>query len=492
MTSTLLQNESFGFRFENTYHSLPPIFHVDAVPEKVPSPHFALFNTSLATSLGLNEVALRSSQGAAALSGNDPLPASLPLAQAYAGHQFGHFTVLGDGRAILLGEHRATDSLLYDVQLKGSGQTRFSRRGDGKAALGPMLREYVISEAMAALGIPTTRSLAVVDSGEVVYRETPKRGAILTRIAASHIRVGTFEFAAARASIDELTALTDYTIARHFPELVSRTDRYEAFLDAVVARQARLIAQWLQVGFIHGVMNTDNMAISGETIDYGPCAFMDEYDPLTVFSSIDSQGRYSYGNQPSIALWNLSRLGEALLPLIAPDEAAAIRCVKGILDSFPKVFHQEWLGGMRRKLGLFSAHPEDQSLVQDFLQFLHTKRVDFTNAFRALGDHTFPQPAAFQDHEFHSWRLRWESRFASELYTQERRSLLMNAANPAVIPRNYLVEKALQAAEERKDYSVVQALLCVLTSPFSYSESVSEYTLLPLSTRENYRTFCGT
>ena len=376
-----------GWHLEHTYAELPQLFYSDETPTPVREPSLAVFNRPLATMLGLEPETLEGPEGVATFAGNALPEGGRPIAQAYAGHQFGHFTALGDGRAILLGEQITPSGDRVDIQLKGAGPTRFSRRGDGRAALGPMLREYIISEAMHALGIPTTRSLAVVKTGEPVYRETPLAGAVLTRVAASHIRVGTMQWAAAHGDQDALRALAGYTQARHYPELVGspEPDRLHAALfEAILERQARLIARWQLVGFVHGVMNTDNMALSGETIDYGPCAFMDRYDPATVFSSIDHGGRYAYASQPSIAQWNLARLAEAMLPLFDPDGDRAIAQATAALDRFPDLFERHWLDGMRAKLGLFTAEEDDQALVDDLLDWMQARSADFTNTFRSL------------------------------------------------------------------------------------------------------------
>ncbi|WP_165236115.1 protein adenylyltransferase SelO, partial [Aquisphaera insulae] len=403
----------------------------------------------------------------------------------YAGHQYGGFTMLGDGRAILLGEHRTPSGGLVDIQFKGSGRTRFSRGGDGLAALGPMLREYIISEAMAALGIPTTGSLAVVTTGEKVYRESPRRGAILTRVAASHIRVGTFEYAARR---DEATlrALADYAIDRHDPELVEAPEKYLAFLKAVADRQASLVARWQLVGFIHGVMNTDNVAISGETIDYGPCAFMNAYDPGTVYSSIDRGGRYAYGNQPRIVQWNLARFAETLLPLIDPEPEAAVAAATEVLEGFPAVFERYWLAGMREKLGLQSEEAGDADLARSLLDWMQKVRADFTNTFRDLSAGP-PVGERYRDAEFQAWYARWQERVGPTGPSYE----LMRSVNPAVIPRNHRVEEALSAAEDRDDLSVMHRLLDALASPYETRAEHAEYRDPPAD-EAGYRTFCGT
>src|SRR4051794_38574816 len=373
-----------GWHLEHTYAELPKLFYAEAAPTAVREPRLVVFNKPLATMLALAPDALEGAVGAAIFAGNALPEGARPIAQAYAGHQFGHFTALGDGRAILLGEQITVAGERMDIQLKGAGPTRFSRRGDGRAALGPMLREYIISEAMHALGIPTTRSLAVAATGEPVYRERVLQGAVLTRVAASHIRVGTMEWAAAHDDPAAMRALADYTLARHYPECAGAAEPHVALFDAILDRQARLIARWQLVGFIHGVMNTDNMALSGETIDYGPCAFMDAYDPATVFSSIDQAGRYAFGNQPAMAQWNLARLAEAMLPLFHPDRDRAIERATAAVDRFDDWFERHWLDGMRSKLGLFTPEPDDLALVNDLLAWMQRTAADFTNTFRAL------------------------------------------------------------------------------------------------------------
>ena len=455
-----------GWRLEHTYTELPQLFYADAAPTAVREPCLVAFNRPLATELGLEPEALDTREGAAIFAGNALPEGGRPIAQAYAGHQFGHFTVLGDGRAILLGEQITPCGDRMDIQLKGAGQTRFSRRGDGRAALGPMLREYIISEAMHALGIPTTRSLAVATTGESVYRETVLQGAVLTRVAASHIRVGTMQWAAAHDDEEATRTLVDYTRARHYPELADAPEPYIALFDAILARQAALIARWQLVGFIHGVMNTDNMALSGETIDYGPCAFMDTYDPATVFSSIDYGGRYAYGNQPAIAQWNLARLAEAMLPLFDRDDDRAVERATAALNRFPILFGQHWLDGMRAKLGLFTQEEDDASLVNDLLAWMQRQSADFTNTFRLL---TSGRPIGDWpdgDPELEGWGRRLEVRRARQPQSQAAVNGLMRRHNPAVIPRNHKVEEALLAATSSDDFSVMDELLEVMGTPY--------------------------
>jgi uncharacterized protein YdiU (UPF0061 family) len=478
---------------EHTYAQLPAVFHVTVAPTPVQAPRLVLLNRPLAISLGLSTEALMADEPAAVFAGNRLPPGAAPLAQAYAGHQFGNFTMLGDGRAILLGEQVTPTGERYDVQLKGSGPTRFSRRGDGRAALGPMLREYIISEAMHALRIPTTRSLAVTATGETVWRQPgPLPGAVLTRVAASHVRVGTFEWAAAQSEDPTaLRALLDYTIRRHYPQLAGATLPAQALLEAAIERQAALIAQWQLVGFVHGVMNTDNMALSGETIDYGPCAFMDRYDPATVFSSIDVAGRYAYGNQPRIAQWNLTRLAESLLPLY-PDEQAAIAMATEALQHFTDRFEHYWLSGTRRKLGLFNEEPGDRALVDALLDWMRTTHADHTNTFAALADSVVaPDAAAASDPAFTQWHDAWQARLARQPQPREASVQLQRAHNPAVIPRNHLVEAALAAAEQG-DISVTECLLDVLAAPFDHERHAPKYRLPAPADGACYQTFCGT
>ncbi len=476
---------SAGWRFDHSYARLPAAFQVRVDPTPVREPRMVVFNRPLAESLGLDADLL---DNAALFAGNEWPREALPLAQAYAGHQYANFTMLGDGRAVLLGEHIAPGDERFDIQLKGSGPTPFSRRGDGRAALGPMLREYIISEAMHALGIPTTRSLAVVATGEPVFREQTQPGAVLTRVAASHIRVGTFEYAAARAEKPALQALADHTLRRHYPEAVDAEAPYAAFLDAVIERQAMLIARWQHIGFIHGVMNTDNMALSGETIDYGPCAFMDAYDPATVFSSIDRNGRYAYGRQPHIAQWNLARLAETLLPLLHDDDEKAVEIANASIASFETRFKHHWLAGMRAKLGLFSEENEDTALIHSLLDWMQQTQADFTNTFRDLSGTSSASLA--QDPAYLDWHQRWQSRLSRQSQSAREVTEQMQRHNPSIIPRNHKVEEALAAAVEKDDLSVMQQLLAVLAKPYDHSQDHPEYSMP--SNSEWYRTFCGT
>ncbi len=481
-----------GWRLEHSYAALPEVLHHAVVPTPVQAPRLVVLNTKLAAELGLDAAALAGADGtsgaaAEILSGNALPPGAAPLAQAYAGHQYGHFTTLGDGRAILLGEQITPRGERVDVQLKGAGPTPYSRRGDGRAALGPMLREYVISEAMHALGIPTTRSLAVVATGEEVWRQDGARpGAVLTRVAASHIRVGTFEWAAAMRDEGALRALVASTLQRHYPAAVGAENPALALIEAVVEKQAQLLAHWVSVGFVHGVMNTDNMALSGETIDYGPCAFMDAYDPATVFSSIDRQGRYAFGNQPPIAQWNIARFTEALLPLLDPVEARSIEIATDAIGEFGHRFRHHWLARTRRKLGLFNEEPEDVALIEALLTWMHAAKADFTNTWAGL--ETLPTDA---DVEFAAWRGRWQARLARQPQSAEEVRRLRRANCPAVIPRNHRVEEALAAAEQG-DVSVMERLLAVLASPYEHGGVAAEYREPAAGGGAGYRTFCGT
>lgn len=479
-----------GWNFDNTYARLPEAFFARLGPAPVRAPRLVAFNRPLAEELGLN-VRVLEEKGAEIFSGNRIPHGALPLAQAYAGHQFGHFTMLGDGRAILLGEHVTPAGQRFDIQLKGSGRTPFSRNGDGRAALGPMLREYIISEAMYALGIPTTRSLAVAATGEPVLREAALPGAVLTRVAASHLRVGTFEYAALRGNFQDLKTLADYVIRRHCPDAAAASAPYRALLSAVMKGQARLIAQWQCAGFIHGVMNTDNTALSGETMDYGPCAFMDAYDPHAVFSSIDHQGRYAYDNQPRIMHWNLARFAETLLPLLNTDQGAAIEQAREALGTFPQAFHAAWLDEMRAKLGLTTRESADETLVQELLDCMRRNHADFTNTWRDLASEDLPGEPVFRDAAFLEWMKRWGDRLKRQSAPLEEVRKLMRARSPAVIPRNHRVEEALGAAENY-DFTAMRRLLAILARPYVQTPGQEEYRSPPPSSFSGYRTFCGT
>jgi uncharacterized protein YdiU (UPF0061 family) len=486
------------FPFQNTYAALPANFFARVAPTPVAAPRLIKLNRPLAIHLGLDPDLLSTPEGAEILAGKRVPDGADPIAMAYAGHQFGHFVPqLGDGRAILLGEVIDADGIRRDIQLKGSGPTPFSRRGDGRAALGPVLREYIVSEAMFALGIPTTRSLAAVITGESVMRETVLPGAVLTRVASSHIRVGTFQYFAARGDTDGVRRLADHVIARHYPDLAGIERPYPALLNAVIARQADLVARWLLVGFIHGVMNTDNTSISGETIDYGPCAFMDHYDPAMVFSSIDEMGRYAYANQPRIALWNLTRFAECLLPLFSDDQEKAIAEAQAILGEFPEKFSGAYQAGLRRKIGLFTERDGDEALVQDLLDAMAKNQADFTLTFRRLSDaagdlagdsvrEQFTDPAAYDE-----WAARWRQRTADEPQSTAERQAAMRTVNPAFIPRNHRVEAVIQAAVNN-DYAPFEELLTVLSKPFDDQAAYAAYADPPLPEQRVLQTFCGT
>jgi uncharacterized protein YdiU (UPF0061 family) len=488
------------FPFQNTYAALPANFFARVAPTPVASPRLIKLNRPLALQLGLDPDRLASPEGIEILAGKQIPEGADPIAMAYAGHQFGHFVPqLGDGRAILLGEVIDADGVRRDIQLKGSGPTPFSRRGDGRAALGPVLREYIVSEAMFALGIPTTQSLAAVVTGESVVRETLLPGAVLTRVAASHIRVGTFQYFAARGDTDGVRRLADHVIGRHYPQLANADRPYFALLEAVIARQADLIARWLLVGFIHGVMNTDNSSISGETIDYGPCAFMDQYDPATVFSSIDEQGRYAYANQPRIALWNLTRLAECLLPLLSEDQDKAVAEAQTALGEFAEKFNTAYQAGLRSKLGLSTARDDDPALVQDLLDAMAKNQADFTLTFRRLGDAAldpaadhkirslFADPTAYDD-----WAVRWRQRTGAEPQDPAARRAAMREVNPAFIPRNHRVEAVIEAAVNRDDYAPFEELLAVLAKPFQDQPEFAAYADPPEPHQRVLQTFCGT
>lgn len=481
-----------GWNLDNSYAQLPGSFFSSLNLNPVRLPKLIILNDPLAKSLGFNVEALKSEDSITVLAGNRIPEGALPLAQAYAGHQFGNFTMLGDGRALLLGEQITPRGERFDIQLKGSGRTPYSRGGDGRAGLGPMLREYIISEAMHALGIPTNRSLAVVTTGELVIRETNQPGAILTRVAASHLRVGTFQYVSNWGTAEDLRVLADYTLQRHFPEVGAAPNRYLLLLKGVIKRQAVLIAKWQLVGFIHGVMNTDNMALSGETIDYGPCAFMDAYDPGTVFSSIDRQGRYAYGNQPHIAGWNLARFAETLLHLLHDDQEQAVKIAQDAISDFTKLYHSNWLAGMRAKLGIFNEEIQDQSLIEDLLSMMQKYHADYTNTFRALTFDTAEDTALFGSQEFAQWHELWQARLGRQQESKDSSDQLMKNSNPALIPRNHRVEAALEAAVTQGDYSVMERLLDVLSKPFAHSPEQADYCIPPVQSTGAYRTFCGT
>lgn len=480
-----------GFRFDNSYTQLPEAFYTPMAPVPVQAPQMVVCNHDLAHGMGLDFSSLDAADMAALFAGNKLPAAADPIAQAYAGHQFGHFTMLGDGRALVWGEHITPAGQRLDIQYKGSGRTPYSRGGDGRATLGPMLREYVISEAMHHLGIPTTRGLAVVTTGESVWRDSPLPGAMLTRVADSHIRVGIFEFAAAQRDPHLLQALLHYTLERHYPHLLGSDNKAIALLKAVVAQQAHLIGHWMRTGFIHGVMNTDNMTLSGETIDYGPCAFMDEYDPHTVFSSIDHMGRYAYANQAKIAQWNIARLAEALLPLIHEDMNQAVKMAEEAINGFAEVYQAKWLAMMRAKLGLFDAMEGDEQLIGDLLAWMQTNHADFTNTFRDLSQADKPEGNLYAQPSFCDWYARWQARRQQNAQSRQESVGLMRRQNPAVIPRNHKVEQALEAAYAN-DLTPFYALLNVLKTPYAYSDIPQAYQAPPLPHERVQQTFCGT
>ncbi|MBU9712031.1 protein adenylyltransferase SelO [Evansella tamaricis] len=488
------------WNLDNSYARLPDKFYSQIDPNLVDSPELVILNETLARSLGLDPTLLRTEEAIEVFAGNRIPEGGIALAQAYAGHQFGHFTMLGDGRAMLHGEQITPTGERFDIQLKGSGRTPYSRGGDGRASLGPMLREYIISESMHALNIPTTRSLAVVTTGEPVYRETELPGAVLTRVAASHLRVGTFEFAVRYGTGEELRALADYTIERHYPSVTSTNkNRYIVFLQEVIKRQASLISKWQLVGFIHGVMNTDNMTICGETIDYGPCAFMDKYDPETVFSSIDRDGRYAYGNQPYIGGWNLARFAETLVPLLHEDQDEAVKLAQNELSKYSDLYREYWMSGMRAKLGLFhgkgGAGDGDEVIIDGLLSLMKKYHADFTNTFRSLtmDELDGKEMELFKAPEFTEWHDLWQGRLSEQEETTEDSYELMRRSNPTVIPRNHRVEEALDAAVENEDFTVLENLLAALSNPYDYSKVQREYTYPPdPKVCAGYRTYCGT
>jgi uncharacterized protein YdiU (UPF0061 family) len=496
-------NRRVEFGFDNSYARLPGHFYARVDPTPVAAPRLVRVNEELARKLGLDADALRSEAGVEVLAGNRVAEGSEPIAEAYAGHQFGQFVPqLGDGRANLLGEVVGRDGVRYDIQLKGAGRTPFSRGGDGRAAIGPVLREYMVSEAMAALGVPTTRALAAVTTGERVMRETALPGAVLTRIAASHLRVGTFQYFAARRDIDGTRVLADYAIARHYPEAAMAKLRYQALLEGVIARQAKLVAQWVLIGFVHGVMNTDNTSISGETIDYGPCAFMEAYDPSTVFSSIDHGGRYAYGNQARVMQWNLARLAEALLPVMALEagsEEAALSSANEALLSFEPQFAEARARGLRAKLGLLTEREGDAALAEGLLEHMAANRADFTLTFRRLcdaaagvgGDEAvrilFAEPGAFD-----GWAAQWRQRLTQENGNGQDRVAAMRGVNPLIIPRNHLVEEAIEAATWRQDFAPFKALLDAVTRPYDDRPGLEKYETPARPEERVLQTFCGT
>ena len=483
-------NRNINWNFDNSYSRLPNAFKENIKPVSVKSPELLLLNEKLASELNLNFENITKDELSEIFAGNVLPKGSNTIAQAYAGHQFGHFTMLGDGRATLLGEHLTNKKQRYDIQFKGSGKTSFSRNGDGRAALGPMLREYIISEAINYLNIPTTRGLAVVKTGEQVFREIPLPGAILTRVASSHIRVGTFQYIAARENENELKIFFDYVIKRHYPHLKDFENIALEFLKAVLDKQIDLVVNWMRVSFVHGVMNTDNMSISGETIDYGPCAFMDTYDPQTVFSSIDKMGRYAYCNQPIITKWNLARLAECLIPLIDTNQNKSIELATDIINSFEKKYEEKWMEMMRRKLGLSILDEKDKFLILDLLTWMHQHKADYTNTFCYLMNEKIQNDKIYTDYHFKIWKKRWQERLKKEKNIQEKSIELMKKNNPIVIPRNHKIEEVLKAAQE-DNLKPYLRLLEILKKPYSSREGLRDYQTLSNS-NEKYKTFCGT
>ena len=480
---------TIGWHFDNSYSKLSKTFKEDIKPTPVHEPELVILNEELAKNLNLNFSGIDKKKLAEIFSGNSLPDGTNSIAQAYAGHQFGHFTMLGDGRAVLLGEHLVNKNQRFDIQFKGSGRTSFSRGGDGRAALGPMLREYIISEAINALKIPTTRSLAVVKTGEKVVRENLLNGAILTRVASSHIRVGTFQYIAATQNQEDLNTLINYTIDRHYPEIQSSKNKALDLLGLVMERQCQLVINWMRVGFIHGVMNTDNMAISGETIDYGPCAFMDQYDPKTVFSSIDKFGRYAFSNQPPITKWNLARFAECLIPLIDKNEDTAIKLATDLIDNFQNIYEEKWLNMMRDKLGLFGEDKNDLTLINKLLDWMKNNNADYTNTFCHLMGVKIDDEVYIND-DFKSWTNEWEKRLKLN-NSSEKHLELMKKTNPVVIPRNQKVEEALADAD-KGNLETMNKLLKVLSNPYSDQENINEFQKPATIGNEKYQTFCGT
>ena len=480
-----IKEKTIGWNFDNSYSNLPKSFIYEISPVPVKRPELVILNYDLASQMGLDFSKVDGEELAKIFSGNSLPKGTKSIAQAYAGHQFGHFTMLGDGRAVLLGEHISKSNQRLDVQFKGSGQTPFSRNGDGRAALGPMLREYLISEAMNSLNIPTTRSLAVVKTGEDVIRERPLQGAILTRVASSHIRVGTFQFIRTRDNLDELNTLVDYTITRHYPEISKSKNKAYDLLNKLIDQQIQLVVNWMRVGFIHGVMNTDNMAISGETIDYGPCAFMNNYNPDTCFSSIDHMGRYAFGNQPAITKWNLARFAECLLTLINPKKDESVKIATEVIDKFDRQYEEKWFGMMKNKLGLIGDDKNDKVLIFELLDYMKEQGLDYTNTFCFLMSQEIDNKKDYLNDKFNNWKMKWQKRLTKD---SEK---LMKHNNPKIIPRNHNVESVLKSAEDN-DLSPFNDLLKALKNPYTDSKVLSKYQSPPPKSDEKYQTFCGT
>ena len=491
MNKSNLNIDKIGWRFDNTYSRLPKIMSSQLTPIPVKDPKIIILNNDFSKELGLDFSILDDEQLASVFSGNLLPKESKCIAQAYAGHQFGYFTMLGDGRAIIIGEHLTKNNKRVDSQFKGSGKTPYSRNADGRAALGPMLREYIISEAMHGLGISTTRSLAVVTTGENVIRETPLPGAILTRVAASHIRVGTFQYVTMQDDIKTLKTLFNYTINRHYPELKDSNNQALSLLKIVMEKQIKLVTDWMRVGFIHGVMNTDNMTVSGETIDYGPCAFMDNYNPETVFSSIDHHGRYAYFNQPGITKWNLARFAETLLPLINNDKDKAIDITSKTINSFGTLYKKCWLEMMRKKLGLLGEDSKDENLIIDLLSWMHQNKADYTNTFCFLMNENIQENKIYNNQGFISWKQQWQERLKLHDNSPEKSLKLMCSVNPLVIARNHKVEEVLKEANNG-NLNPFNDFLKVLEKPYEKQTKTNNYQFPAQSSEKKYQTFCGT
>ena len=487
----MTNKNKIDWKFENSYLQLPKNMQSKQLPEKVKNPKIVLINNNLSNELGINLSNLDPEYLALVFSGNQLPAGSDTIAMAYAGHQFGHFTILGDGRAILIGEHINNKKQRYEIQFKGSGKTEFSRNGDGKAALGPMLREYIISEAMYHLNIPTTRSLAVVKTDEKVIRDTELTRAILTRVASSHIRVGTFQYFAYKKDDESLKSLVNYSIDRHYPEIKNSENIYINLIDRLMDKQIDLVVNWMRVGFIHGVMNTDNMALSGETIDYGPCAFMDRYDPKTVFSSIDHFGRYAYYNQPSITKWNLARFAECLILFLDANKDEAIKIATDKINEFDKKYEKKWLKMMSDKIGLLDAEKEDEVLILDLLQWMHSNKADYTSTFYNLINEKVFSNQIYDNTDFLTWKDRWKMRLSKYKNKMDKVEEKMKFSNPIIIPRNYKVEEALSAAENG-DMSLVEILLKALEKPYENNSNLKDFQITEKLNKSGYKTFCGT
>ena len=491
MANSNIDIDKAGWSFDNTYSKLPDNLLVKQAPIPVKSPELIILNKDLSKDLDLDFTDIKEKDLSQLFSGNLLPTGSNSIAQAYAGHQFGHFTMLGDGRAILMGEHLSKNNERHDIQFKGSGITPFSRSGDGRAALGPMLREYIISEAIHALGIPTTRSLAVVKTGENVMRDTYLPGAILTRVASSHIRVGTFQYIAATQNDKNLKVMMDYVINRHYPNIKNSKNKALDLLKTLIDVQINLVVDWMRIGFIHGVMNTDNMSISGETIDYGPCAFMDEYNPQTVFSSIDQHGRYAFLNQPKIVKWNLTRFAESIISLIHNDNNKAIEIATETINNFESIYERKWLNMMRDKLGLFGEDIMDKELIMNLLNWMYKNKADYTNTFCFLMNEKFAFSEKFNNEDFLVWKKEWKTRLKLNNNNEEKYLKLMRSVNPLLIPRNHKVEEALEAAN-KSDFIPMKNLIEVLRKPYNNQSNISGFQYTSSINNKKYQTFCGT